>query len=158
MQVPQTDTKKPKDPSLRRSRHNSSYESGVNVMLMLSSQIQDSRLLDCGEAQDSDDEPLPHSHHYFNVVKNQAKMHLEFESDVQTLAEDLAQKWQVRQQELAQQKHEIQNQKVTVDLSIRSMEEQKRQLKGRSELQVRENDTYMSSETQFLQEQLQNTE
>lgn len=88
---------------------------------------------------------------YFNITDSNHKIELEFEQDVEPMISELIQKWTDRQHELEQNTRSAKSQQVIWDIQVRSLEEQKRQLKSKSEINVK-NDMYMSKDTLNLQD------
>ena len=72
---------------------------------------------------------------YFNMTSDLSnRIELDFQTDVEPMVQDLGQKWNDRKVEIMQEKHNIKNQQVSHDITIRSLEEQKRALRAKSEV------------------------
>ena len=80
---------------------------------------------------------------------------LSFEEDIKEIVQDLGLKWDQRKNQLIQEKTEILTQKASLDIELTDLEDRKRKIKFKSEINMKNDEVYMSKETLHLKQMVE---
>ena len=93
----------------------------------------------------------------FNI-DGENKTALSFEDDIKEIVQDLGLKWDQRKNQLITEKTEILTQKASLDIELSDMEDRKRKIKFKSEINMKNDEVYMSAETLHLKQMVEKSQ